>query len=517
MRCFPNDWDKFFIVKRNLVCVFVSSRCQKELFNPMKLSYRMAVGCFGLFFLCEAPVLLGQVSCAPSQSNLRHSDTADWSFDHFCSISAASQVDVVVDSAFSHADDQTSLSVAVGQRQPETQQSDAVGYSTTGQYKDRTTHIESADEDEMIPNLISCAATVCDYPPVSEQKTEEAETMEQCVNETGRSSEEFEADQMGLDSMVLIQTDTLNKTVTPYIRPPFLQKGDTVAVVAVSSKLPRRPDTSFVRRIEAWGVKVKVGEHLYCRNAGWFAGTDEQRASDLQRALNDSSVKAIIFYKGGYGAVRILDYLDWSVLRTHPKWLAGFSDVTVLHQVLRKEKIESIHGTMPSLFLSDTTKVDTSALSLRDALFGEVKKYHTEPSPYNRLGCATGRLVGGNLSILYALNSTDLDNYFEEPSILFIEDVGENIYHIDRMMQNLLRSGKLARVRAVVVGYFNRMNSEREWGSDAYALINAYTSRLGIPVLFDFPAGHDRPNMSIYLGRPVKVEVTEQGGDLEFL
>ena len=118
---------------------------------------------------------------------------------------------------------------------------------------------------------------------------------------------------------------------------------------------------------------------------------------------------------------------------------------------------------------------------------------------------------------MYALNGTDLDNYFDEPSILFIEDVGENIYHIDRMMQNLLRSGKLARVRAVVVGYFNRMNSEREWGSDAYALINAYTSRLGIPVLFDFPAGHDRPNMSIYLGRLVKVEVTAQGGELEFL
>ena len=167
----------------------------------MKLSCRMAVGCFGLFFLCEAPVLLGQASHAQSQFNLRYSHTADWSFDHLCSISAAGQVDVVADSAFSHADDLPSLSVAVGQRQPETQQSDAVGYSTIGQYKDRTTHIESADENEMIPNLISCAAAVYDYPPVLEQKTEEAETMEQCVNETGRPSEEFETDQMGLDGV----------------------------------------------------------------------------------------------------------------------------------------------------------------------------------------------------------------------------------------------------------------------------------------------------------------------------
>lgn len=184
LRCFPNDWDKFFIVKRNLVGVLLSSRCKKAI-QPDEIIMSYGRRMLRPVFLCEAPVLLGQVSCAPSQSNLRHSDTADWSFDHFCSISAASQVDVVVDSAFSHADDQTSLSVAVGQRQPETQQSDAVGYSTTGQYKDRTTHIESADEDKMIPNLISCAATVCDYPPVSEQKTEEAETMEQCVNETG--------------------------------------------------------------------------------------------------------------------------------------------------------------------------------------------------------------------------------------------------------------------------------------------------------------------------------------------
>ena len=121
------------------------------------------------------------------------------------------------------------------------------------------------------------------------------------------------------------------------------------------------------------------------------------------------------------------------------------------------------------------------------------------------------------MSILYALNNTDLDNHFEEPTVLFIEDVGENIYHIDRMMQNLLRSGKLARVRAIVVGYFNRMNSEREWGGDAYMLINSYTSKLGIPVLFGFPAGHARPNLSLYLGRQVRVEVTDKGGELEFL
>ena len=191
--------------------------------------------------------------------------------------------------------------------------------------------------------------------------------------------------------------------------------------------------------------------------------------------------------------------------------------LTVLHQALRKIGVESIHGTMPVLFRTDTLKTDTSALSLRDALFGEIGGYRTPPHAYNRPGRAEGRLVGGNLSLIYALNGTDLDNDMDEPSVLFIEDVGENIYHIDRMMQNLKRSGKLARAKAVVVGYFNKMKFEKEWGADAEALINAYTASLGVPVIFGFPAGHASPNMSLYMGRRVSVVVTPEGAALEFL
>ena len=189
-----------------------------------------------------------------------------------------------------------------------------------------------------------------------------------------------------------------------YLRPPFLRPGDTVSVVAVSSKLPKKVDTSFIRTIASWGLTVKLGEHLFSRDSGWFAGTDRERAGDLQRALDDPSVRAVIFYKGGYGAVRTLDHLDLKVLRKHPKWLAGFSDVTVLHQALRKIGVESIHGTMPVLFRTDTLKTDTSALSLRDALFGEIGGYRTPPHAYNRPGRAEGRLVGGNLSLIYALD-----------------------------------------------------------------------------------------------------------------
>lgn len=209
----------------------------------------------------------------------------------------------------------------------------------------------------------------------------------------------------------------------------------------------------------------------------------------MQRALDDPSVRAVIFYKGGYGAIRTLDHLDLKVLRKHPKWLAGFSDVTVLHQALRKIGVESIHGTMPVLFRTDTLKTDTSALSLRDALFGEIGGYRTPPHAYNRPGRAEGRLVGGNLSLIYALNGTDLDNDMDEPSVLFIEDVGENIYHIDRMMQNLKRSGKLARAKAVVVGYFNKMKFEKEWGADAEGIDQRLYGIFGGTCIFGFPAG----------------------------
>ncbi len=303
----------------------------------------------------------------------------------------------------------------------------------------------------------------------------------------------------------------------PFLRPPFLHVGDTVSVVAISSKLSKKADTSFIRTIASWGLTVKLGEHLFSQEEGWFAGSDRERATDLQRAIDDSSVRAVIFYKGGYGAVRTLDYLDLERLRSHPKWLVGFSDVTVLHQALRKVGVESIHGTMPVLFKTDTLEIDTSTLSLRDALFGKISSYRTPRHVYNRLGRAEGRLVGGNLSLIYALNGTDLDDDLEEPSVLFIEDVGENIYHIDRMMQNLKRSGKLARAKAIVVGYFSKMKGEKEWGADVESLINTYTAPLGIPVIFGFPAGHANPNMSLYMGRQVSVVVTDEDATLEFL
>lgn len=499
------------------------------LLNPMKFSHSLAgAGLSGLFLLFSTVVSLGSELPLQSQSDPFHAIERSCP-DGSCPVSVEypGGVSPNTDGAWTDylaVSQRIHGAAVVDQLSVRTEEEDSIEEYrqnhdlACGMFEGAVTKRDVALEAEPAAAVAASAPSGVDPQTPVERKPKSAAVSGGAKRNPEGETRSERQDSVGLDSVGRFQpeVDTID-VVRPYVRPPFLKEGDTVAVVAVSSKLPKRADTTFVRKLEAWGLKVKVGEHLYCRNAGWFAGTDEQRAADLQRALNDTSVKAIIFYKGGYGAIRTLDYLDWSVLRDHPKWLAGFSDVTVLHQVMRRERIESIHGTMPSLFLSDTTKRDSSALSLRDALFGRVERYHTAPSPYNRMGCATGRLVGGNLSILYALNNTDLDNHFEEPTVLFIEDVGENIYHIDRMMQNLLRSGKLARVRAIVVGYFNRMNSEREWGGDAYMLINSYTSKLGIPVLFGFPAGHARPNLSLYLGRQVRVEVTDKGGELEFL
>lgn len=208
------------------------------------------------------------------------------------------------------------------------------------------------------------------------------------------------------------------------LRPAFLKAGDTVGVVAVSSKV--RLDTLYDARfgvLESWGLNVKIASHLYDRDGGWFSASDTARAADLQRMIDDKSVKAILFYRGGYGAVRVLDYVDFSALARNPKWLAGFSDVTMIHYAAQKAGVESLHGTMPVSFILDTAVCDTSSISLRSALFGLTVAYKTLPHQLNQEGRATGRLVGGNLSLIYAADGTDVDNDLKTPSVLFIEEV----------------------------------------------------------------------------------------------
>ena len=306
----------------------------------------------------------------------------------------------------------------------------------------------------------------------------------------------------------------------PFLRPRYLRPGDTIAVVSPAGRMARKCDTAKIRRrLESWGLHVKFGEHYADRTRPYFAGSDAERAVDLQRAIDDRSVRAILAFRGGYGSVRLLPLLDLTPLREDPKWIAGFSDITTLHLALRRLGVESIHGQMPAAFrFGDSAEEEApSSESLRQALFGELERIDLPSHPYNIPGEASGRLAGGNLAVICAAAGTPEELRTDTPTVLFIEEVGEFLFRIDRMMQSLDRSGTLRTLRAVVVGHFtDMMGGERFGVEDPCEVLDAYLRPLGIPVIYGFPAGHEDPNLSLYLGREVTVSVGTQGASLLF-
>ena len=299
-----------------------------------------------------------------------------------------------------------------------------------------------------------------------------------------------------------------------YIRPEFLKKGDTVAVIALASALSEssRQTLYWKEMLESWGLRVKTGKHLYDSEPGDFAGTDADRAADLTEALLDDEVKAIISFRGGYGSMRTVRAMDLSLFAAHPKWLVGFSDITVFHAVLRSMGIESILGAMPST-VGEGSQV--SEESLRKALFGEIKSYRTASHPYNQCGSARGRLVGGNLSLVVSCLRTPWEVRPRENFVLFLEDVDERMYNIDRMMLTLQQGGLLDRAKAIVIGQFTDTAGEDEWKRCALDLMHEYMPA-DKPILFGFDCGHEHPNYSLYLGREVTLDVTPDGGLLKF-
>ena len=301
-----------------------------------------------------------------------------------------------------------------------------------------------------------------------------------------------------------------------YLRPAYLKKGDTVAVVALASALSEssRQTMYWKEMLESWGLRVKLGRHLYDSTPGDFAGRDEDRAADLTEMLLDPEVKAIISFRGGYGSMRTVRAMDLDLFSQHPKWLVGFSDITVFHAVLQSRGIESILGAMPSTLGPDSKP---SEESLRKALFGEIKSYRTAPHDFNHTGSARGRLVGGNLSLVVSCLGTPWQNPLTEDSILFIEDVDERMYNLDRMLLTLQQGGTFDRAKAVVIGQFTDTSGEDEWQRKALDLVNEYMAPLSKPVLFGFDCGHEHPNYSLYLGREVTLDVTPDGGYLKFL
>ena len=300
-----------------------------------------------------------------------------------------------------------------------------------------------------------------------------------------------------------------------YTRPEYLKPGDTVAVLALASSLSEksRQTLYWKEMLESWGLRVKTGKHLYDSAPGEFAGSDADRAADLTEALLDPEVKAIISFRGGYGSMRTVRAMDTRLFTEHPKWLVGFSDITVFHAVLQSQGMESILGAMPSTIGENST---VSEESLRKALFGEIKSYRTAPHPFNKEGKARGRLVGGNLSLVHSCLRTPWENHLRESSILFIEDVDERMYNIDRMLLTLQQGGFFERAKGIIIGQFTDTTGEDEWKRSVLELVNEYMPA-GKPVLFGFDCGHEHPNYSLYLGREVTLDITPDGGCLKFI
>ncbi len=291
-----------------------------------------------------------------------------------------------------------------------------------------------------------------------------------------------------------------------HARPHFLKKGDTVAIIAPARKISEAELDPAIKILESWGLKVKSGKHIYAVD-NQFAGTDAERCSDLQTMLDDSNIKAIFSARGGYGAVRIIDKLDFSGLKKNPKWIIGYSDVTVFHSHIHTHTgIETLHATMPINFTKDGESLEM----LKKTLFGELPSYHIHSHKLNRHGEAEGILVGGNLSLLYALAGTpsDIDT---KDKILFLEDLDEYLYHIDRMMIQLKRSGKLAGLKGLVIGSFSEMKDNTvPFGKTAEEIIADAVQEYDYPVCFGFTAGHGNKNLPLIMGGKISLGVDTQ-------
>ena len=296
------------------------------------------------------------------------------------------------------------------------------------------------------------------------------------------------------------------------IIPPFLKSGDKVAVVAASRKVSTQDLAYALETLAKWGLQPVAAKNLYAAHNQW-AGTDEQRAEDLQWAINDDSLKAVFFARGGNGIIRVIDKVDFSKLKTNPKWLVGYSDVTILHAHLQKFcGVASLHGVM----LASYSKNEESTESVRKCLFGEKIRYDFASNKLNRIGEAKALLIGGNISLLHTLSATP-EEIDTAGKILFIEDLDENLHHLDRMIFNFKRSGKLSKLSALVVGGLNDMKDDPvPFGLSPEEIVFNAVKEYDYPVCFGFPAGHLERNLALYLGMEVKLKVGTDRSSLEF-
>ncbi|WP_291866267.1 LD-carboxypeptidase [Maribacter sp.] len=316
---------------------------------------------------------------------------------------------------------------------------------------------------------------------------------------------------------LLITMSITSQTKAPLVTPAYLQKGDTIAIVAPAGilKAYKRPDIEKAKALaESWGLKVVYGKNLFSQD-NHFAGTDEQRCQDFQDALDNPNIKAIWCGRGGYGSVRLLDKLDFSTFLKQPKWIVGYSDITAFHSHIHNLGVETLHAMMGTSMQDKPEDIPHTIESFRKVLFGKPVRYTIPSSSYNRTGKVSGELVGGNLAILSSmLGSTS--QISTDNKILFIEEVGEYKYSIDRMLLSLKRAGYFKNVKAVIVGGMTKTKKNTTpWGGPEEEIILDVVPK-DIPVLFNFPAGHDPDNRALLLGREAEVTITDKVATVVF-
>lgn len=289
--------------------------------------------------------------------------------------------------------------------------------------------------------------------------------------------------------------------------PPYLQPGDTIGVVCPAGYMPKEKTKQCIATLKKWGYKVVVGKTVGGKSKNYFSGTDEERLNDLQRMLDDRNIHAIIFGRGGYGTSRILDQINFTKFLKHHKWIVGFSDITILHGYLQKTlNVSSIHGPMASAFNNDKGE-NAYTLSLKDVLEGKPTVYQCNYHPLNNTGRITAPVVGGNLSLLVHGIGTNAE-INTNGKILFLEDVGEQLYNIDRMMLQLKRSGKLQKLKGLIVGGFTDCkDTDRPFGKDAYKIIFDNIKEFDYPTCFGFPISHEKENVAVQLGKKYSLEI----------
>lgn len=296
--------------------------------------------------------------------------------------------------------------------------------------------------------------------------------------------------------------------------PSFLQKGDKVVIVSPSSKIDKEFLKRAKKRLESWGLKVSVGKYAG-GSSGRYAGTIRQRLQDLQSAMDDPKVKAILCSRGGYGAVHLVDKIDFTAFREHPKWLLGFSDITALHNLFQKNGYASLHSLM-ARHLTVEPEEDPCVAYLKDILFGNLPVYTCEKHKLNRQGMAEGILRGGNMAVAYGLRGTPYD-IPAEGTILFLEDISERPHAIERMMYNLKLGGVLEKLSGLIIGQFTEYEEDCSLGKELYPALADLVKEYDYPVCFNFPVGHVTHNLPLINGAKVELTVGKKNVELKFI